>query len=106
MIEPTETEGGKTVLFTVAGGVPSYRPCSDFLHIEAQNHEMAGNIVLPQGSRAVDFTDAKVIKAGPECKWVKDGDRILVAVQAIMNIKHEGKVAQFTKESSLVTIIN
>lgn len=97
-IPMTENSGETIILNPIV-----YKPCGDFIHIEAGEPDKVGLIHLPQGAKAVDFVQAKALAVGPECKWVKEGETILVAAQAIMRIKHDGRHAQFTKESSLIS---
>lgn len=70
---------------------------------------MAGNIHLPQKMKSLEFVTATALAVGPECKVVKVGNRVLVAIKAIINgeqgIPLEGVKLYFTQENLVVAVV-
>jgi hypothetical protein len=68
-----------------------------------------GGIHLPQKMKSLDFITATVLAKGPDCKFVKDGDRIIVALKALINqeggILVGGAKLFFTQENLVIAVI-
>lgn len=69
-----------------------------------------GDIILPGNVKGLEFITAVVIAAGPECKMVKSGDRVVVAAKGLVNgergIEVDGHRVFFTQEQVIVAVID
>lgn len=69
-----------------------------------------GGIIVPGSARKLDFVTARVLAKGPDCRMVKEGDKILVAAKGIVNgeqgILIEGRRVYVTQEQIIVAVID
>lgn len=97
LVKPTEEPPKKT-----------YVPIGDLVAVHAFSpKKVKGGILLPdtmQDPNQFETQTAVVISAGPDCKWVKDGDLILIAhrMQAIV---HDGQTTGIVNEKQIAGII-
>lgn len=74
-----------------------------------QAEQTQGGIILPQKMKSLEFITATVLAKGPDCKFVKEGDRVLVASKALINgevgIMVEGVRLYFTQEPLIVAVL-
>lgn len=70
--------------------------------------EMAGEFVLPQNAKSLEFVTANVVAIGKDCKFVEKGDRILFAAKALVNgdkgIVVDGRRLFVTQENLVIGV--
>ncbi len=86
----------------------TFQPIRDIVALQVHRvSETEGGLMLADGSVDTrEFLTATVIACGPECKWVKEGDVILVAssVQGVAG-KHGSSGRQtLVREESLLAV--
>ena len=67
-------------------------------------------IIIPKNAKRLDFVTATVLARGPDCKFLKDGDRIIVALKALINGESGmvvgGAKLYFTQENLVIAVID
>lgn len=111
MIDPNPPEGGNTNLTELkfpATGL-KFRLAANWLRINYPKTDMIGLIHKPIQMKELDFAVVTVLDIGPDCKFVKVGDRVLVSIKGIINQQNgvivDGTVQFFTQENLVVTVV-
>lgn len=81
-------------------------PIKDFILLELPIDEEARIITLDKGNvKQIDVTSLVVLKVGKDCKFVKEGDKVVTDINAIAPVKVDGKQYFITKEFNVGCII-
>lgn len=97
------------------GGAPALtpitiRPNGVNILIQYEKPEKAGEIFLPNQAKGLEFIVALVLEVGPDCKFVKKRDAVILAAKAIVNgdkgVQIGGNRLFFTQENLIVAIID
>ena len=96
--------------YSVKSQVPkkTYTPigCLVALYMYAQG-ETAGGVVLPEGVQdPSESVRCLVIAVGPDCKWVKEGDEVILGNSPPLACSHAGQKTLLTREDNLAGIID
>lgn len=84
-----------------------YRPVKDYIQVEWTVPTERGGILLPEGMKTqFTFLTCTAIEIGPDCKWVKKGDKIVCASASIMQSDHDGHKYNFTQEDKIAAILD
>lgn len=107
---PEETLAPVVSIGSIA--VPRLRPNANNIWIDYtpdKGDKIEGGVIIPGRARKLEFVTAVVIEKGPECKFVKEGDRIIVAAKGIINgeagILVEGRRYFATQEPLVVAVV-
>ena len=102
---PGAQDGGAPVLAPIA-----IRPNGVNILIQYERPEKAGEIFLPNQAKGLEFIVAVVLEVGPDCKFVKRGDAVILAAKAIVNGDKGVQIGvnrlHFTQENLVVAIID
>jgi hypothetical protein len=82
------------------------KPNGNNILVAYQKAEKAGDIHLPGQARSLDFVVVNVLEVGPEVKDIEKGDRIIIAIKALINGERgmdiEGRKLYFTQSNLVV----
>lgn len=69
------------------------------------NKTTAGGLIIPSGANDKMLPACEIIEAGPECKNVKQGDRIFMNWKEVYPVHLNGVDGFLTSEDSVLAII-
>lgn len=116
MIDENRNEGGgdeeashtQQIPFPVMTKV-KIRPNGNNVLIAWRKESMAGELHLPAKMTSLKFISAKVLATGPECKMVKEGDVVVVALKGLVNgedgVVVDGNRLFFTQEPVIIAVV-
>ncbi len=85
----------------------TYTPFGTILVLDYHPVEKVGAIILPNGvKQPLEFVTCKVLSAGPKTEQAKAGTTILIAVKAIMSVKHDGRTIFITQENTIIGLVD
>lgn len=91
MIQPTEEAGGgknKLPFTLVTGELPEakfiVKPNSNYIWLRYEQPKIKGGIHIPGSAKGLDWISGVVIAKGPDCKFVKKDDRVVLATKGMV----------------------
>lgn len=116
MIHPHDQSGGEapsaSQLHEITFEIPKalkFTPCGNNILLGYKKPEKAGTIHLPTQAKQLDTIICDVLAVGPECKFVKVGQRVLILTKALVGgpegLTVEGRKVFFTQEQVLISVV-
>lgn len=86
----------------------AYTPIDDNVQVDYDPEvgKQVGGIFLPQNAKGSPTVRVTVIAVGPGCRQVKPGDHAVIAVNQFIVFKLDGEKAVFTKEKSILAVVD
>jgi hypothetical protein len=105
--DQAETSHIVVLPFTAPG--LKFRPNGNYIRLAYQKPEKVGSLHIPGQAKPMDFIVATALDVGPDCKFVKPSDRVMVATKGIIGgvegVTVEGTRTFWTQENLCVTVI-
>lgn len=85
---------------------PIYKPYGAVMVLDYVPVDKVGVIHMPAGAKQpLEFITVKVLAHGPKVELAVTGTTVLIAVKAIMSVKHDGHQIYVTQENTILGIV-
>ena len=82
------------------------RPRSDLLYIKPEVPEYSGSLVIPESHTIEEKPRyGSVVKAGPKCEIVKEGDKVLHTKYEGLEFEFDGETYITLHETDLMAVV-